>query len=148
LAPGPVTGCEGGEINPEEFARRRRAARATEAARRASRCLTEPMRSGLGTDGRGSRFPRRFASLSPTDVTRLAAAGATLDFDAVAQLAAALGTTLHDLVPPSESPDPTAHLRARGEALLRQLAGKADRDLLTALIPLLARLTAAPSKGR
>ena len=58
------------------------------------------------------------------------------------------GTTLHDLVPVEAPPDPTAHLRARGDALLKALVQKADRDLLAALVPLLARLAEAPAKGR
>jgi transcriptional regulator with XRE-family HTH domain len=88
------------------------------------------------------------AGLTPTYVTRLEGAGAAPGIDTVAQLAAALGTTLHDLVPVDAPADLTAHLRDRGEALVRQLVAKADRDLLAALVPLLARLAEAPAKGR
>jgi transcriptional regulator with XRE-family HTH domain len=88
------------------------------------------------------------AGLTSTYVTRLEAAGAAPGIDTVTQLAEALGTTLHDLVPLDAPPDPTAYLRDRGEALLRQVVAKADRDLLAALVPLLARLAEAPAKGR
>src|SRR4051794_3168359 len=80
------------------------------------------------------------AGLTGTYITRLEAAGAAPGIDTVTQLAEALGTTLHDLVPLATPPDPTTYLRGRGEALLRQLVDKADRDLLQALVPLLARL--------
>lgn len=88
------------------------------------------------------------AGLTPTYVTRLEAAGAAPGIDTVAQLAEALGTTLHDLVPLATPPDQTAHLRERGEVLLRQLVAKADRDLLAAIVPVLARLAEASTKGR
>src|SRR5262245_44297746 len=86
--------------------------------------------------------------VTPTNITRLEAAGAAPGIDTVAQLAEALGATLHDLLPVSPPPDVTEHLRGRWEVLNRQLASKADRDLLQALVPLLARLAEVPGKSR
>jgi transcriptional regulator with XRE-family HTH domain len=88
------------------------------------------------------------AGVTPTYITRLEAAGAAPGIDTVAQLANALGTTLHDLLPLTAPPDVTEHLRGRWEAVCRQVGAKADRDLLNALVPLLARLSEVPAKGR
>lgn len=88
------------------------------------------------------------AEVTPTYITRLEAAGAAPGIDTVTRLADALGTTLHDLVPIAAPPDVAAHLKGRVEALCQQLVEKADRELLQALVPLLARLAEAPAKGR
>jgi transcriptional regulator with XRE-family HTH domain len=80
------------------------------------------------------------AGVTPTYITRLEAAGAAPGIDTVARVADALGTTLHDLVPLAAQPDVAGYLKGRVEVLCRQLVGKADRELLQALVPLLARL--------
>ncbi len=87
------------------------------------------------------------AGLATTYISRLEAAGAAPGIDTVDKLAAALGTTLHDLLPATASPDTNVYFRQRAEELLGQLSQKADRELMQSLVPLLARLLETPMKG-
>jgi transcriptional regulator with XRE-family HTH domain len=88
------------------------------------------------------------AGVAASYVGRLEAAGAAPGIDLVARLAAALGTTVHDLLPAGPPPDTEAVLRGRAEALFAGLVKAADRDTLLMLAPLLARLAESPVANR
>lgn len=88
------------------------------------------------------------AGVATSYVGRLEAAGAAPGIDLVARLAAALGTTVHDLLPADPPPDTEAVLRGRAEELFAGLVKGADRDTLLMLTPLLARLAESQSVGR
>lgn len=66
----------------------------------------------------------------------------------VARLAAALGTTVHDLLPERPPVDTEAVLRGRAKSLFAGLVRSADRDTLLMLTPLLARLAESPVANR
>ena len=90
----------------------------------------------------------RLAHVTPSYIGRLEAAGAAPGIDTLARLAAALGTTSHDLLPLAAPPDPLDHLRGRAQALFDELVQKADRELLQVVVPLLARLVESPARSR
>lgn len=78
-------------------------------------------------------------------ISRLeSAGGGAVGLDLLARLAAALGTTVADLVPAAITPtDPDAVLQARVRELADALARTADRDTLLLAAQLLARLSQA-----
>jgi transcriptional regulator with XRE-family HTH domain len=90
----------------------------------------------------------RLAHVTPTYVGRLEAAGAAPGIDTLDRLAAALGTTAHDLLPLAAPPDTLARLKARGRVLFDELLQKADRELMQVVVPLLSRLVESPARSR
>jgi transcriptional regulator with XRE-family HTH domain len=88
------------------------------------------------------------AHMAASYVGRLEAAGAAPGIDLVARLAAALGTTVHDLLPEGPPPDADAVLRDRAARQADALIRAADRETLLMLNPLLARLAESPVAGR
>jgi transcriptional regulator with XRE-family HTH domain len=90
----------------------------------------------------------RLSNLTPSYVGRLEAAGGAPGIDTLQRLAAALGTTAHDLLPLVPPPDPLDHLKGRGKALFDELLQKADRELMQILVPLFARLIEGPARVR
>jgi len=81
-------------------------------------------------------------------VWKLESGTAAPGIDLVSRLAAALGTTVHDLLPVGEPPDSLTMLRDRAKALLDDLLQSADEPTLTMLCPLLARLGESPTRRR
>ena len=73
-------------------------------------------------------------------VGRLESGGAAPGIDLVGRLADALGTTVHDLLPVASAPDTEDILKERASKLFDALLASADRETLTMLVPLLARL--------
>ena len=88
----------------------------------------------------------RRAEVTPTYVGRLESGAAAPGIDTVARLAAALGTTVHDLLPLTAPLDTLAMLKDRGRALADELLQKSDRELMQLVVPLLARLVEAPAR--
>jgi transcriptional regulator with XRE-family HTH domain len=88
------------------------------------------------------------AHMAASYVGKLEAGGTAPGIDLVARLAAALGTTVHDLLPAGPPPDTDAALRGRAEALFTGLVRAADRETLLMLAPLLARLAESPIARR
>jgi transcriptional regulator with XRE-family HTH domain len=84
------------------------------------------------------------ASVAPNYVGRLEAAGAAPGIDTLEQLASALGTTPHDLLPLSAPAETLSFLRDRGQALFDEFVKKADREAWQTLVPLLAKLVEGP----
>lgn len=80
----------------------------------------------------------RRASVTPNYVGRLENAGAAPGIDLVDRLATALGTTATDMLPSTPPPDPHAVLQEQARQLLDRLVQ--DREALTFLVPLMARL--------
>lgn len=90
----------------------------------------------------------RRANVTSSYIWRLESGGAAPGIDLVARLARALGTTSHDLVPESSPPDTMASLLDQARALFEALLTVADRETLSMLNPLLARLVEASERGR
>jgi len=82
----------------------------------------------------------RSARVATSYVARLEAAGASPGIDLVQRLAAALGTTPHDLLPLEDSPDTETILRERARSAFDRLVGAADRETLLMVTPLLTKL--------
>ena len=77
-------------------------------------------------------------------VSRLEAGnGGAVGLDLLARLAAALGSTVADLVPAAEAPDTDGILRTEIRRLTASLLESADRDTLLLLAQLLSRLSQA-----
>lgn len=68
--------------------------------------------------------------------------------DLVNRLATSLGTTVDNLLPTFESPDPLPLLREQASRLFSTLLESADMPTLTMLCPLLARLAESPTRRR
>lgn len=81
-------------------------------------------------------------------VWKLESASTAPGIDLLTRLAAALGTTAHDLLPLGPPPDSVATLRDRAKALFDDLLQSADEPTLTMLCPLLARLGESPTRRR
>lgn len=81
-------------------------------------------------------------------VWKLESGTAAPGIDLVGRLAAALGATVHDLLPIGPPPDSLAMLRERATALFDDLLQSADEPTLTMLCPLLARLGESPTRRR
>jgi transcriptional regulator with XRE-family HTH domain len=90
----------------------------------------------------------RMAHITTSYVGRLEAGGGAPGIDLVARLAAALHTTVHELLPTSNSPDTEANLRDRAKHLADQLISNADRETLLMLCPLFARIGESPTRRR
>lgn len=88
------------------------------------------------------------ANITASYVWRLESGGAAPGIDLVARLAAALGTTSHDLLPATAAPDTLELLRTQARALFDNLMTAADREALLMLNPLLARLIEAMERRR
>ena len=89
----------------------------------------------------------RRADITTSYVWKLESAGAAPGIDLVDRLAAALGTTSHDLLPLSDRPDTTAALKERARGLFDALLSAADHETLLMLNPLLAKLTESVTSG-
>jgi transcriptional regulator with XRE-family HTH domain len=90
----------------------------------------------------------RRAHVTTSYIWRLESAGAAPGIDLVARLARALGTTSHDLLPETATPDTLAVLREQARELFEALLLSADRETLLMLNPLLARLVEASERSR
>src|SRR5262245_25832009 len=90
----------------------------------------------------------RVGRFTPTYIGRLESAGASPGIDLVDRLARALGTTTHDLLPTTASPDTLAVLRERAARLFNAVVQTADRETLQVLCPLLARFGESPDRSR
>jgi transcriptional regulator with XRE-family HTH domain len=89
------------------------------------------------------------ARITPSYVWRLESGGASPGVDLVARLAAALNTTISDLLPEAgPPPDKEAAMRDQARKLLEDLLRVADRETLQMLCPMLARLLEAETRGR
>jgi transcriptional regulator with XRE-family HTH domain len=80
------------------------------------------------------------AKVTETYVTKLEAGRAAPGIDLVNRLAKGLSTTVADLLPQDEPPDPAEVLRKQAKKLADDLIKSADRNTLQVLVPLLARL--------
>lgn len=90
----------------------------------------------------------RQAHLTPSYIWRLESAGAAPGIDLVSRLAVALGTSIHELLPETESVETASVLQERAKALFEALIKTADRETLLILCPLLARLGESPTRKR
>jgi transcriptional regulator with XRE-family HTH domain len=90
----------------------------------------------------------RAAHVTASYVWRLESAGAAPGIDLVSRLAIALGTTIHDLLPATESLETLNVLQERARTLFEGLVKIADRETLLMLCPLLARLGESPTRKR
>jgi transcriptional regulator with XRE-family HTH domain len=90
----------------------------------------------------------RLAHITPSYIWRLESGGAAPGIDLVGRLAIALGTTSHELLPLTTTPDTLAMLRGQARKLFDALLIAADRETLLLLNPLLARLTESSERGR
>lgn len=88
------------------------------------------------------------AEITETYLSRLEGVGAAPGIDLVDRLAAALGTTVHDLLPLADQPDTRAVLRREAERLVGTVAAAADQDALALLNQLLAMMAEAVAKRR
>ena len=88
------------------------------------------------------------ADLTETYLSRLESVGAAPGIDLVDRLAAALGTTVHDLLPIADPPDTRTVLRLEAERLVGTVAASADQDALVLLNQLLAMMAEAVAKRR
>lgn len=87
------------------------------------------------------------AVVTPTYIAKLEGARVAPGIDLVARLAKALGTSIADLLPEGELPDPVPLLKEQVSKLSETL-GSSDRDTLLMLVPLLARLLESPTRRR
>jgi transcriptional regulator with XRE-family HTH domain len=87
------------------------------------------------------------AHVTVSYIGRLESGGAAPGIDLVDRLAAALGTTVTDLLPTTARPDTDAVLRGQARTLFDALLQAADRETLLMLNPLLARLNEASARG-
>lgn len=90
----------------------------------------------------------RLALVTASYVGRLESAGAAPGIDLVERLATALGTSTHDLLPTTESPDTLPILQERARTLFESLMKSASREDLLFLCPLLSRLAESPTRRR
>ncbi len=88
------------------------------------------------------------AQVTTSYVGRLEQGGAAPGIDLVERLAAALGTTVADLLPASAPPDTDRVLREQAKRLFETLLQAADRETLSMLNPLLARLVESATRSR
>ena len=80
----------------------------------------------------------RSANVAQNHLGQLELGRAAPGIDLVERLAAALGTTIHDLLPATDPADPQPVLREQARRLTDRLVN--DPEALTILVPLLARL--------
>jgi transcriptional regulator with XRE-family HTH domain len=87
------------------------------------------------------------AVVTPTYIGKLEAARVAPGIDLVDRLAKALGTTIADLLPETAPQDPLPVLREQAAKLTETLK-EADRETLTMIVPLLARVLESPTRRR
>lgn len=91
----------------------------------------------------------RAAHVTVSYVWRLEAGTSAPGIDLVQRLAAALGTSMADLLPEAAPPqDQLAVMQQRSRTLFESLMSIADRDTLALLNPFMARLMEAPRRRR
>ena len=90
----------------------------------------------------------RKAHVTASYIWRLESGGASPGIDLVDRLASALGMTVSDLLPETSPPDTYGVLMERAKRLFEALLGKADRETLLMLNPLLARLGESAPRSR
>ena len=88
------------------------------------------------------------AATTTSYVTRLEAGGAAPGIDLVARLAEALETTVQDLLAEDVVVDEEAVFRRRAQTLFDDLMKSADKETLSMVVPLLARLNESPTRKR
>lgn len=88
----------------------------------------------------------REAHVTTSYIGRLEAGGAAPGIDLVDRLAKALGTTVNDLLPTTDSPDTQAALRDQARGLAEALIQAAGKETLMMLCPLLARLVESTNR--
>lgn len=98
---------------------------------------------GLTQDDLGQK-----ARVTSGYIGRLEAARVAPGIDLVDRLASALGTTVHDLLPVSDTADDFPVLEGQARKLIDGLLMTKDRELLLALCPILARLLESPTRRR
>src|SRR4051794_18689369 len=91
--------------------------------------------------------PAHRAVVPPAYIAKLEGGRVAPGIDLVARLARALGTSIADLLPEDEPPDPLPILKEQVAGLMETLRA-ADRDTLTILVPVLARLLESPTRRR
>lgn len=87
------------------------------------------------------------AIVTPTYIGKLEAARVAPGIDLVDRLAKALGTTIADLLPETGPADSLPVLREQAAKLTETLK-ESDRETLTMIVPLLARLLESPTRRR
>jgi transcriptional regulator with XRE-family HTH domain len=110
------------------------------------RLFAARLREVRSTRGMTQAELSRQANVTASYIWRLESGGASPGIDLVARLAAALGTTTHDLMPLAAPPDTTAVLRDQARGLFESLLAAADREMLLMLNPLLAQLATASAR--
>jgi len=88
------------------------------------------------------------ARVTASYVWRLESAKVAPGIDLVQRLATALHTTIHDLLPVAETPDPLPMLQEQAQKLFGLLLENASREDLQVICPLLARLGESPTRRR
>jgi transcriptional regulator with XRE-family HTH domain len=86
------------------------------------------------------------AHVTASYIWRLETGGAAPGIDLVDRLAAALGTTPHDLMPLITTPDTVAVLQEQARSLFETVMTGADREMLSLLNQFLARLAETPDR--
>lgn len=110
------------------------------------RLFSERLREVRRSRGMTQAELARQAAVTVSYIARLEAAGSAPGVDLLARLAAALGVTVHELLPTAPSPDTLAVLRDRARQLFEELLRSADREALQMLCQLLARLLESPRR--
>lgn len=90
----------------------------------------------------------RQARVAVSYIWKLESGATAPGIDLLSRLAAALGSTAHDLLPVDAQPDSLATLRSRAKTLFDDLLDNADEPTLMMLCPLLARLGESPTRRR
>ncbi len=90
----------------------------------------------------------RQAHVTLSYIGRLESAGAAPGIDLVDRLAAALGTSVTELLPTTATPEPLTFLQRRAKELFEVLLREADRETLMMMNPLLARLVESRARSR
>ncbi len=89
----------------------------------------------------------RLAQVTVAYVSRLEGAKIAPGIDLVERVAAALGTSVADLLPADSPPDPLPTLHAQARQLLDELVRVGDREAFTRLNPVLALIVEAARRG-
>ncbi|HWL08415.1 MAG TPA: helix-turn-helix transcriptional regulator [Planctomicrobium sp.] len=88
------------------------------------------------------------ARVTASYVWRLEAGKVAPGIDLVQRLASALNTSVHELLPVVESPNPLPALQEQARKLFEQLMENASQEDLLMICPLLARLGESPTRRR
>ena len=86
------------------------------------------------------------ASVSTNYISRLEAARVSPGIDTLVQLADALGITAHDLLPLNSTVDGGEAISNRVRVLVEKLLQRPERELIEALVPILAKLAEGPRR--